>query len=277
MTIESAPGAVEAPSWLVNVLLAEDDTEESVMGSELHQEAISAAHEVLLAHDRRRRASGEIGSVAPWFASSQVTLMVRLPQSDKPWQPKPDVFVVIGLPWAERSSYDTRRDGPMPQFVIEVASESTWRQDVGSKRKLYLLAGVQEYLVFDPLAKFLRGQVRAWRAGGTEGQPWRPIKRVDGAEVWRSEVLGLDLRVDGPFLRFDDPVNGPLPLPHEALARLPVAEQALAVERQSREAAEQERNVERAARLAAEERARAAEAALAKLRERSAGPEDGHA
>lgn len=31
------------PPWLATVLLAEDDTEESVMGSDLHQEAREAA------------------------------------------------------------------------------------------------------------------------------------------------------------------------------------------------------------------------------------------
>jgi hypothetical protein len=118
MTIESRSGALGTPSSMVAVLLAEDDTEESVIGSDLHQEAVSAAREVLRAYNRARQATG----APPWYASSQVTLLVDLPGSDKLWQPKPDVFVVVGLAWESHTSYDTRQPGPMPQFVLEVAS-----------------------------------------------------------------------------------------------------------------------------------------------------------
>jgi Uma2 family endonuclease len=243
MTIESA----QHPPWLATVLLAEDDTEESVMGSDWHQEAILEAHSVLLAHAEQRAATG----APPWYVSSQVTVIVSLPRRARPWQPKPDLFVVTGLPPAHRSSYDVRRgpEGapPMPQFVLEVASESTWREDVESKRDLYALTGVREYVVFDPTGEFLPERVRAWRAGASGFEDWRAVRRADGAEVWRSPVLGLELRAEGPLLRFDEPGRGPLWLHREALERWQAAEEA---------------------REAAEKRARAAEQALADLRQR---------
>src|SRR5579863_9760484 len=133
MTIEST----QQPPWLATVLLAEDDTEESVMGSDWHQEAILEAHGVLLAVSEQRSAAG----ASPWYVSSQVTVIVNLPRRGRPWRPKPDLFVVTGMPHVHRTSYDTRRDpggvSPMPQFVLEIASESTWREDVDSKRDLY--------------------------------------------------------------------------------------------------------------------------------------------
>ena len=43
--------------WLATVLLAEDDTEESVMGSDWHQEVIFEAHGPLLAHAEERPVS----------------------------------------------------------------------------------------------------------------------------------------------------------------------------------------------------------------------------
>jgi hypothetical protein len=116
------------PPWLSTVLLARDDTEESVMGSDWHQEAIFEAHGPLLDHAQERQSAG----AEPWYVSSQVTVIVRLPRRARPWQPKPDLFVVVGVPPRHRTSYDTRREGPMPQFVLEVASASTWRDDVGN-------------------------------------------------------------------------------------------------------------------------------------------------
>lgn len=58
----------------------------------------------------------------------------------------PDLFAaLVQLPTIvaiSRTSYDTGSEGPMPPFFLEVASESTWRYDVGEKALLYL--------VFDP-------------------------------------------------------------------------------------------------------------------------------
>ena len=115
----------------------------------------------------------------------------------------------------------------MPQFVLEVASESTWRQDVGKKRDLYRLAGVHKYLVFDPTGGFIPERVRAWRTEGDDWQPWPPVMRAEGPTGWESAVLGLALRVEGSLLRFDHPVSGPLPVRREAVDRWHATQQAL--------------------------------------------------
>jgi Uma2 family endonuclease len=252
MRIESE----RVPPWLATVLLAEDDTEESVMGSDWHQKAIFEAHGSLLSYAEDQTTAGG----PPWYVSSQVTVIVDLPRRQRPWQPKPDLFVVVGAPAIDRTSYDTRRDGPMPHFILEVTSESTWRDDIANKRDLYALAGVQEYVTFDPTGAFLPEQIRAWRAGAKGFERWQPLRRSDGTEVWRSAVLSLDLRLAGPLLRFDDPVRGPILFRREIRQRWLNAEQARDAEHVAREAAEQARNT-------AEERARAAEQELTALRQ----------
>jgi Uma2 family endonuclease len=267
------------PPWLATVLLAEDDTEESVMGSDWHQEAIFEAHGPLLAYAQERQAPD--ADALSWYVSSQVTVIVPLPRRPKPWQPKPDLFVVVGALPGHRTSYDTRWEGPMPQFVLEVASESTWREDVSTKRDLYALAGVQEYLVFDPTGEFLAERIRAWRAGEEGWQPWPAVVRADGQAVWLSGVLGLALRVEAPLLRFDHPERGPLLVRREVVERWQATQQALEAAEQERGrerlarlsaekarlTAEQQRETERLARLSAEQRAQAAEQALAALQE----------
>jgi Uma2 family endonuclease len=250
------------PPWLATVLLAEDDTEESVMGSDWHMEAIVEAYNPLLTHAEERQAA----RLAPWYVSSQVTVIVPLPRRVRPWHPKPDLFVVVGLPHVHRSSFDTRREGPMPQFVLEVASESTWRDDVQEKRDLYFLVGVQEYVVFDPTGEFLPERVRAWQAGENGWQSWPPVVDADDHAMWRSEVLGLTLHIEGPLLRFNHPVSGLLLARREQALRIRTSEQARQAAERRAEISEQARESEKKARQAAERRAEAAEQALRDLR-----------
>src|SRR2546430_1732300 len=143
MALDATPGQA---TWFDVALTAADDTEESVLGSDLHQDAIYALRDTL------RRHSAQHG--LNWYVSSQVQVIVPLPRRED-WHPSPDIFVVPGLEATPRTSYDTRRDGPMPPFVIEVVSPSTWRADVGSKADAYQLAGVREYIVFDPTGELL--------------------------------------------------------------------------------------------------------------------------
>ena len=242
------------PLWLSTELVVEDDTEESVVGSDNHQDAIEYAHGPLVEYVR------EQDSDSPrWYVSNQVMVLVDVPQRSTPWRCKPDLFVVPNVPVHSRASYDTRTDGPMPPFIVEVASEGTWERDVGEKRDMYSRAGVQEYLVFDPTSDLLGEPVRAWYRVDNELIPWAPRLRADGVAVWESVVLGLAVRPEGLVLRFDHPTRGPLPLLRDMHIRL-AAEQAV------REAAETALTAERQAKMEAVHRVAALEEELRRLR-----------
>ena len=45
----------------------------------------------------------------------------------------PDVFVVFGVEDRMRMNYKVWEEGKGPDFVLEVASPSTWREDVGAQ------------------------------------------------------------------------------------------------------------------------------------------------
>ena len=62
----------------------------------------------------------------------------------------PDVLVTFGVEDRPRLSYFTWRDGKPPDFVLEVASPSTWHRDANEKRDIYAAMGVTEYWRFDP-------------------------------------------------------------------------------------------------------------------------------
>ena len=63
----------------------------------------------------------------------------------------PDVFVVFGVSKKRRRTYRTWEEGHTPDFVLEVASKSTYRQDLTHKKELYAsILGVREYYIYDP-------------------------------------------------------------------------------------------------------------------------------
>ena len=63
----------------------------------------------------------------------------------------PDVFVVFGVSKKRRRTYRTWEEGYTPDFVLEVASKSTYRQDLTHKKDLYAsVLGVREYYIYDP-------------------------------------------------------------------------------------------------------------------------------
>jgi Uma2 family endonuclease len=203
-----------AYSWL------SDDTEDSIVGADWHQDAISSLCNGL-------RDVARVGSW-PWHVGDQLTLVAWHPDGSA-WRPKPDIMVHPHSGVVPRNEMDAATDG-VPALIIEVASPSTYRSDVNisppsrtkpdAKGFEYLTWPLPEYLVFDPTEAHLPGQIRAWRTDNT-GRPreWRP----DVAGRYQSRTLGVSFRPEGFFLRIFDPTGVPIPFDHEkadTIARL---------------------------------------------------------
>ena len=166
----------------------------------------------------------------------------------------PDVLVAFGLGTHSRSSYKVWEEGKPPDWVLEVASPSTSANDLDGKRRDYAAMGVPEYWLFDPKGdQFPPGMPRLQGLRLTAGT-YRPLaaRLADGKRVVRSEVLALEVRVEGELLRFRDPSSG-TDVRHHA---------------ESEAAALREADLRRGAEAEAEQataRARAAEARIAAL------------
>ena len=63
----------------------------------------------------------------------------------------PDVFVAFGVSKKKRRTYKIWEEGHAPDFVLEVASPSTYRHDLTRKKDLYAsVLSVREYYIYDP-------------------------------------------------------------------------------------------------------------------------------
>ena len=122
----------------------------------------------------------------------------------------PDVFAVFGvLGNHPRDSWVVSREGTrVPDFVLEVASRSTWRRDREEKREVYASIGVSEYWRFDPLDEYFGVPLEAERLVDGAYQPIPIGRDEDGMLRGYSEVLGLELCVLADLsLRLYDPVR----------------------------------------------------------------------
>ena len=120
----------------------------------------------------------------------------------------PDVFVVFGVEDRMRGSYKVWEEGKGPDFVLEVASPNTWRDDVRSKPAVYAGLGVREYFLYDPTGEHHTPRLQGFRLveGAYERLP--AVESIDRTLTISSEVLGLDLRAKGEEMRFRDPATG---------------------------------------------------------------------
>ena len=156
----------------------------------------------------------------------------------------PDVYIAFGVD-AEavrpRKLYLPWEVGKPPDWVLEVASESTGRVDLEAKPSIYARIGVPEYWRFDPTGDRYYGEpLYGGRLVNGEYQAIELTTEPDGILKGYSEILALSLCWDEGWPRLFDPATG----------------RYLETWRQTA-----------AARSAAETRANAAEAELRRLRE----------
>ena len=158
----------------------------------------------------------------------------------------PDLMVVLGAPKHVRSSYRLWEEPKAPDFVLEVASESTYRVDQVRKRTIYADIGVSEYWQVDPMGSYLRPPLQGLRLVGGRYEVIANVEGADGTLTACSDVLGLALHLNpsAPLrdvFRFYDPVREePLRSLREAEARLGQTQDRLQESETARQALEAE-------------------------------------
>lgn len=102
-----------------------------------------------------------------------------------------------------RQTYKTWEQQPYLDFVLELASPSTYTKDFNEKKAIYeQILPVKEYCIYDPY-----GEIYPYFIGlRLVGDTYQEIAFVDGRLP--SETLGLELGERDGVLRLYDPVKG---------------------------------------------------------------------
>lgn len=191
-----------------------DDTEESLLGTSIHQTVIVDSDSVLNRHKRNQQ--------LPWLIGNQLKLLIPR-QNGGVYQPSPDILVHATLGDLRLSSLPVAQYGP-PALAIEIASPATARShdldtlNPDAKPLAYAQAGIAEYLFYDPLEEFVPGRIRAWRlATPTTYEAWEA--HDDGR--WHS-ALGISFLPEsgGILLRIYDGDGNRIPTNAEVDAQL---------------------------------------------------------
>ncbi len=162
----------------------------------------------------------------------------------------PDLLVAFGVdPAAYKASngYIVSEQGKPPDFVLEVASESTGETDVGPKRDFYAALGIPEYWRFDETGQYHGAKLAGDRLVEGRYEPLEIEELPGGVLQGYSRALNLNLRWEEGRLAWHDPATGQ-----------PIA--TLEDERRGRIEAEARAESERATRAQLEARNREVEA-----------------
>ena len=132
----------------------------------------------------------------------------------------PDVLVALNVPkQPNRDYYLVWKEKKAPDFVVEITSKSTKKEDMKTKFAIYRdILKVSEYFLFDPRAEYLEPPLQGFRLVGGDYVPIEPI-----AGRLPSGVLGLHLERDGEQLRLFDPASGQRLLTRLEGAQPPIA------------------------------------------------------
>jgi Uma2 family endonuclease len=114
----------------------------------------------------------------------------------------PDILAVLDVEIRKRTKWTVLDEGKGLDLVIEVYFAGDKSKDYELNVTRYARLGIAEYFIFDRSQLSLRGyRLQAASEGrGTKPRAYQPILPQGG--LYASQVLGLELRVEGERLRF---------------------------------------------------------------------------
>ena len=115
----------------------------------------------------------------------------------------PDVLVTFGIGQKPRLTYKVWEEGKVPDFVMEMSSKTTYRNDLGGKMELYASLGIRDYVLYDAEGLYLSTPLMGFTL---VDESYVEIS-ANGAGGIYSEALGLEFRLRDMDCGIYDPVS----------------------------------------------------------------------
>ena len=155
---------------------------------------------------------------------------------------RPDLLIAFDVDpelYDEQRGYVISDQGKPPDFVLEVASQSTAERDTVLKRVEYARLGIPEYWRFDHTGEWHGARLAGDRLVQGRYEPIPIVERSADVLEGHSEAIGLRLRWrDGELEWIDPATDRPIPSFDDERAARVAHEQAHAAEHEARLAAE---------------------------------------
>ena len=123
----------------------------------------------------------------------------------------PDLLIAFDVDpelYTANNSYIISEQGKPPDFVLEVASQGTWRRDRWAKREDYLAMGIPEYWRFDETGEYYGERLAGDILVKGEYLPVAIETLEEGVLQGYSPALNLHIRWEHGELRWHDPATG---------------------------------------------------------------------
>ena len=123
----------------------------------------------------------------------------------------PDLLIAFDAnpeAYQDSNSYVISEQGKPPDFVMEIASQSTGQEDTGNKRTWYADLGIPEYWRFDQTGRFHGSRLAGDRLVDGQYEPISIDEIEAGILQGYSAALGLFVRWERGELRWHDPETG---------------------------------------------------------------------
>ncbi|MGD2181912.1 Uma2 family endonuclease [Lusitaniella coriacea] len=144
-----------------------------------------------------------------FYAAANLTIYYSRNKRKDEYFRGPDFFVVLNTERKIRKSWTVwEEEGKYPNFILEILSESTAKNDRGLKKELYQdTFRTPDYFWFDPYT----GEFAGFHL--VDGK-YEPLEENKKGQLW-SQQLGLYLGIEGELLRFFTPEGKLVPTPEE--------------------------------------------------------------
>ena len=162
--------------------------------------------------------TGSMHHLARHFGSPETTLVsaeLHITEVPHPRQSgrrgRPDLLVAFDVDpefCYQSNGYIVLEQGKPPDFVLEVASESTARWELGGKRDYYAAFGIPEYWRFDETGEFHGDRLAGERLLDGVYVPIGMERLSEDTLQGHCDVLDLDIRWDAGRLEWYDPATG---------------------------------------------------------------------